>query len=122
MKKKILIIDDAPEIVTILEDLVEAFGYQAVSAPDAEQGLEKLPHEKPDLILLDMMLPGMDGFEFARKVKGEESTKNIPIIGVSVLREEEHKKRALEAGMEDYVVKPFDPKDLIARVKKLLPS
>jgi DNA-binding response OmpR family regulator len=121
MKKKILIIDDAPEIVTILEDLVEAFGYQSVSAPDAELGLEKLAHEKPDLILLDLMLPGMDGFEFARKVKGDESTKNIPIIAVSVLREEEHRKRGQEAGMDDYVTKPFDPKDLVARIKKLLP-
>lgn len=116
MKKKILIIDDAPEIVTLLEDLMEAHGYQAVSAPDAEQGLSKLLREKPDLVLLDLMLPGMDGFEFCKKIRKDGN--NIPVIAVTVLKDEANHKRGEEAGMNDYVAKPFDPADLMQRIKK----
>lgn len=120
MKKKIFIIDDAPEIVTLLEDLVEVSGYAVASAPDAEQGYLKLTREKPDLLLLDLMLPGMDGFEFCKKIRKEEAFKDLPIIAVTVLKDEENVKRGAAVGMNDYVVKPFDPADLIARIKKLI--
>jgi DNA-binding response OmpR family regulator len=122
MKKKIMIIDDAPEIVTLLEDLMEAHGYATASAPDAEEGYMKLTREKPDLLLLDLMLPGMDGFEFCKKIRADEAFKNLPVIAVSVLKDEENIKRGQAVGMNDYVVKPFDPSDLMARIKKLLGS
>lgn len=121
MKKKILIVDDAPEIVTLLEDLMEAHGYAAVSAPDAEQGLTKLVREKPDLVLLDLMLPGMDGFEFCRKLRNDkelEAFKNLPVIAVTVLKDEANHQHGESVGMNDYVAKPFDPADLMQRIKK----
>ncbi|HTY13343.1 MAG TPA: response regulator [Candidatus Omnitrophota bacterium] len=120
MKKKVLIVDDAPEIVEILEDLIESAGYQAFSSPDAEKALEMIPHNRPDLILLDLLLPRMSGAEFARKMKVDESTKTIPIIIVSVLKKDDRKNEGLEKVSDDYIEKPFEPKDLLNHVKRFL--
>jgi DNA-binding response OmpR family regulator len=117
---KILIIDDAPEIVTIIEDLLAAKGFATVSAATAEVGLTLVDRERPDLILLDLMLPGMDGFTFCRKIKSQDATKGIKIIMVSVLRDGKDKKKGFEVGADDYVTKPFNPDDLILSINKQL--
>lgn len=117
---KILIIDDAPEIVTILEDLLNAKGFETLSASTAENGLSQVSKERPDLILLDLMLPGMDGFTFCKKIKSEAATKGIKIIMVSVLRDGKDKKKGFEVGADDYITKPFNPDDLILSINKQL--
>lgn len=114
MSKKILIVDDEKNIVDILKFNLKKEGFSTIEAYDGEEGYEMALSQKPDLILLDIMLPKMDGFTVCRKVRQTLST---PIIMLTAKEEEVDKVLGLELGADDYMTKPFSPRELIARVK-----
>ena len=117
--KKILVVDDAPEIGVLMEEILAPRGYQVETALNAGAALEKIRQNPPDLILLDIIMPGKNGYEFCKELK-ETVYRHIPIIMVSVKDKKEDIDRGLKAGAEDYMVKPFDPQDLLQRVKKYI--
>ena len=114
MSKTILIIEDEEAIQGVVKAFLEDEGYNVVLASDGLEGMEKFRECHPDLILLDLMLPGVDGFEICRKVRAE---KNTPIIMVSAKKDDIDKIRGLGLGADDYMTKPFSPSELVARVK-----
>lgn len=120
VRGKILVVDDYPANVKLLERNLQAAGYETVAANDGQEALEKVQAEKPDLILLDIMMPKIDGFEVCRRLRADEATAVIPIIMVTALKETEDRIRGLEAGADDFISKPFDRGELLARVKSLL--
>jgi DNA-binding response OmpR family regulator len=117
MPKKILLVDDEPEILEICRDYLKASGYDVVTAKDGAQGLSLFRREKPDLIVLDLMLPEMDGLDLCRAIRRES---NVPIIMLTARVEETDKLVGLELGADDYMTKPFSPRELVARVKVVL--
>jgi two-component system, OmpR family, response regulator VicR len=115
--KKILVVDDEKPIVEILQYNLEKEGYQVVTAFDGEEALEQAKHEKPDLIVLDIMLPKKDGFTVCRQIRANN---NIPIIMLTAKELETDKVLGLELGADDYVTKPFSAREVIARIKAIL--
>jgi two-component system phosphate regulon response regulator PhoB len=120
MAKRILLVEDEAPIRGMLKFVLEQSGYETIEAEDYQMALDKVVEPYPDLILLDWMLPGGSGVKFAQKLKQHEFTREIPIIMLTARGEEEDKVRGLEAGADDYVTKPFSPKELIARVKAVI--
>jgi len=118
--KKILVIDDLPENVFILQDRLIQDGYEVITAYDGNGGLEKAYSTLPDLILLDVMMPDISGFEVCKILVNDEKTKHIPIILVTAKAGAEDTKEGLEAGAFDYIKKPFNRVELMARVKSAL--
>lgn len=118
--KKILVIDDLPENVFILQDRLIQEGYEVISAYDGNGGIEKAYTTLPDLILLDVMMPDISGFEVCKILVNDERTKHIPIILVTARAGAEDTKEGLEAGAFDYIKKPFNRVELMARVKSAL--
>lgn len=118
--KKILVIDDLPENVFMLQDRLEHEGYEVITAYDGLSGIEKTRNELPDLILLDVMMPGITGFEVCKTLANDIKTKNIPIILVTAKIGAEDTKEGLEAGAFDYIKKPFNKIELLARVNSAL--
>lgn len=118
--KKILVIDDLPENVFILQDRLENEGYEVITAYDGSTGIEKAHTNMPDLILLDVMMPDITGFEVCKILVNDQKTKHIPIILVTAKAGAEDTKEGLEAGAFDYIKKPFNRVELIARVKSAL--
>lgn len=114
MSKKILIVDDEKNIVDILKFNLKKDGFETIEAYDGEQALDMALNQKPDLILLDIMLPKMDGFTVCRKIRQTLST---PILMLTAKEEEVDKVLGLELGADDYITKPFSPRELMARVK-----
>jgi len=115
--KTILVVDDEPRIIEAVSMNLELEGYQASGASSGYEGLKKLAEELPDLVILDVMMPEMDGFETLRKMR-EVST--VPVIMLTVRGEEIDKVKGLDLGADDYVTKPFGPKELVSRVKAAL--
>jgi DNA-binding response OmpR family regulator len=120
MKKVVMIVDDEPTIVTIVEDLLQLKGFDALSAGDAEEAEQVIRKHRPDLILLDVMMPKLSGFDFCKKLKSVPEYRDIPVIFLTVMNKPEDMAKGKEIGAADYIPKPFDPTDLIARVKKIL--
>ena len=118
--KKILVIDDLPENVFILQDRLMQEGYEVLTAYDGHGGIEKAYSTLPDLILLDVMMPDISGFEVCKILVNDERTKHIPIILVTARAGAEDTKEGLEAGAFDYIKKPFNRVELMARVKSAL--
>ncbi len=117
MKKKILIVDDEKTLVKTLTYNLEKDGYQVISAYDGEEALNKVESDNPDLIILDLMLPGVDGFEVCRRVR---KNMDLPIIMLTAKGDDIDKILGLELGADDYLTKPFNPRELLARVKAIL--
>jgi DNA-binding response OmpR family regulator len=117
MAKKILLVDDEPEILEICGDYLRASSFDVVTARDGAQGLSFARREKPDLIVLDLMMPEMDGLDVCRAIRRES---NVPIIMLTARVEETDKLIGLELGADDYMTKPFSPRELVARVKVVL--
>jgi diguanylate cyclase (GGDEF)-like protein len=119
-KKKILIVDDTELIVRIITDILVPAGYDVISANSGEEGIEMVRREKPDLVLLDIIMYGMDGLEVCKVLRGDESNNLMPIIILTAEDDEEQKLQGLELGADDYIKKPFNPRELIARVRNTL--
>jgi len=120
MKEKILIVEDDKDIVKMLEYNLKKEGFRAISVNDGDDALDSATREQPDLILLDLMLPGMAGLEVCKALKSERKTGNIPVIMLTAKTQESDKIVGLELGADDYVTKPFSPRELIARIKAVL--
>ena len=121
MAAKILVVDDDPNVQRLLQYTLKQEGYEVVSAVDGAEGFRLWASELPDLILLDVMLPKLDGYQVAQKIRAEEGEgSHIPIIMLTAEREVEQKVRGLRAGADDYLIKPFHPAELLARIKSLL--
>jgi two-component system cell cycle response regulator len=113
----LLVVEDDKRIVRICENVLSAGGYQIIGAGDAEAAIRFMAQETPDLIILDLMLPGMDGLEFLAKLKGEPSHSDVPVIILSALGDLKTKVKGLQMGADDYIVKPVSSLELLARVK-----
>ncbi|MCX7628229.1 MAG: phosphate regulon transcriptional regulator PhoB [Methylophilaceae bacterium] len=120
MPANILIVEDEPAIQELLSLNLRQVGHNPLQATSVEQAQVLMRETLPDLIILDWMLPGMSGLEFARRLKSDEHYKAIPIIMLTARGEETDKVRGLEVGADDYVTKPFSPRELLARVKAVL--
>lgn len=118
--KKILIVDDLPENVFMLQDRLEHEGYEILTAYDGKSGIEKARSDLPDLILLDVMMPGITGIEVCKTLVNDPETKSIPIILVTAKVGAEDTREGLEAGAFDYIKKPFNRVELLARVRSAL--
>jgi two-component system cell cycle response regulator DivK len=118
--KRILMVEDTEDNRQIIRDLVSAVGYELIEAADGAEGLAMAEKEKPDLILMDIQLPIMDGYETTRRIKANPALKHIPVIAVTsyALSGDEAKTRA--AGCDAYVAKPFSPRQLLAKINELL--
>lgn len=119
-RSKILIVDDEPLNVDYLEQELEDLGYESVSAANGQEALEKVAAEAPDLILLDVMMPIMDGFTVCRILKGNEETRLIPIVIMTALDGIEDRIKGIEAGADDFLTKPVNQRELIARIQTTL--
>lgn len=117
---KILIVEDNPDMRDLLALIVERSGYHPILASHGKEGLEKATVEKPDLILMDMMMPVMDGWEAARALRANPDTKNIPILATTALFRPHELKTCLDAGCNGYIVKPFSCLDLQNKIRELL--
>lgn len=122
MNNRILVIEDQEDNRTILRDLLGMAGYELIEAADGEEGVRLAQQEKPDLILMDIQLPVIDGYEATRRIRGSAGLTSTPIIAVTsyALSGDEAKARA--AGCDGYVTKPFSPRDLLAKVRQYLPE
>ena len=116
--EKVLVVDDEPSIVTLLRFNLEKAGYMVITAEDGKAGLKMAMEENPDLIMLDLMLPGMDGMDVCKTLRQEKI--KTPILMLTALDDEFDKVLGLELGADDYLTKPFSPREVIARVKAIL--
>jgi DNA-binding response OmpR family regulator len=116
----IAVVEDEPDILELVIVSLKKFGFEAKGFSDSESFMTDIAQSKPYLIVLDIMLPGADGFEVCKMLKGEPSYKNIPIIVLSARSDESDKILGLELGADDYITKPFSPRELVARVKAVL--
>jgi len=122
-KLKILVVDDSPNVLTVVSSLLDEEGYQVETCPEIDQALDRLKKSKPDLVLLDVMMPsveGMDGFALCSRIKEAPETSNIPVIfltGIATDSSKSEEELREISGADDFINKPFDPGDLIKRVK-----
>lgn len=120
MRQTILVVDDEPDIVEIIQYNLEKSGFDVIVAADGPAALEKARDETPDLIVLDLMLPGLEGTDVCRILKQEERTRSIPILMLTAKSEEIDRIIGLELGGDDYVVKPFSPREIALRIRNIL--
>ena len=126
--KKILVVEDDKDLISLIKFNLKSEGFNVLLSPNGEDGLFTAKEEKPDLILLDWMLPILSGIEVLQRLKNNKDTKSIPVIFITAKGEETDKIRGLNSGADDYIVKPFSTKELIARIKanlrrgKLIPD
>ncbi len=120
MAANILIVEDESSILELISLNLHQAGFNPIRAISAEYANNLVKETIPDLIVLDWMLPGMDGIEFAKRLRANSETKNIPIIMLTAKSNEDNKIRGLDVGADDYLTKPFSPKELVARIKALL--
>ncbi len=120
MSKKVLIVDDEADIRKVVSFRLNKIGYEVLLAIDGQQGLDMIYKDKPDIILLDLHLPVITGYEICRRVKADENLKHIPIIFFSASSGSEIENHTKDYGADDYIVKPFKADDLIAKIKKYL--
>ncbi|HQP10349.1 MAG TPA: response regulator [Candidatus Omnitrophota bacterium] len=119
-KKKVLIIDDEKNLVALVALHIRMAGHDPIYALDGEQGLLSAEEKKPDVIILDLMLPEIDGLEVCRRIRANPNIKDIPIIMLTAQVGIESRLKGFEMGADDYVMKPFSPKELVARVNRIL--
>lgn len=114
---EIVIVDDTPENLHLLNDILSEHGYKVRALPNGRMGLSACQASPPDLILLDITMPGMDGYEVAKRLKEDASTRDVPIIFISAMSQTENKVKAFHAGGVDYVTKPLQVEEVLARVE-----
>jgi two-component system cell cycle response regulator DivK len=118
--KRILVIEDHEENRRLLRDLLTSFGYELIEALTGEEGLTAAAAQVPDLILMDIQLPGIDGYETTRRIKANPALRHIPVIAVTSYALSGDDVKALEAGCDAYVTKPFDPAELLEKIRGYL--
>jgi two-component system cell cycle response regulator DivK len=121
MSKRILMIEDQEDNRRIMRDLLSANGYELIEAITGEEGLTSAERERPDLILMDIQLPGLDGYEVTRRIKANSALSHIPIIAVTSYALSGDDQKAFAAGCDGYVTKPFSPRQLLAKIREFLP-
>lgn len=119
-KKRILVVDDEKDLLEMVTLRLKAQGYEVITACDGEQGLDKARREKPDLIILDLMLPKIDGYKVCRMLKFDEKYKKIPIIMFTARAQDKDEKLGFEVGADAYLNKPFDPDFFLAKIEELI--
>ncbi|MEW6095204.1 MAG: response regulator [bacterium] len=119
LKKRVLVIDDEPFLVKALKIRLEIAGYEVITAYDGLDGLNKAREEKPDLILLDVMLPKKNGYQICQHLKSDEQYKHIPIVMLTAKGQKSDKEWGERTGANVYITKPFDDKELLAKIKEL---
>ncbi len=117
--KKVLVIDDEEELLTLLKVRLESAGYSVSLANDGKMGIQQAKEQKPHVILLDLMMPEMDGFQVCQQLKSDQKTEEIPIVALTCLGEEEAAKKALKLGVKSYIVKPFDSEMLLTTLREV---
>jgi DNA-binding response OmpR family regulator len=120
ISKKILVVDDEPDVASLLTLMLKSQGYDVITARDGQEALDKARNQNPDLILLDIMLPKMDGYKVARMLKFDENFSHIPIILLTAKIQEKDRQTGLEMGANDYMTKPFDTAVLLSKIKEML--
>jgi DNA-binding response OmpR family regulator len=120
MSKAILLVDDEKDLLEVVKIRLEASGYKVLTALDGQEGFNLAKREKPDLIILDLMLPKIDGYKVCRMLKFDEKYKKIPVILFTARAQESDEKLGYECGADAYITKPFDPKILLAKIEELL--
>jgi len=118
--KKIVVVDDELDILKVVSFRLEKAGYEILTAVDGPKALDLIRKEKPDLILLDIALPGMDGYEVCRKVKSDAALRNIPVIFLTASQVDRIKEKQSDSPADDFLIKPFEPEKLIAKIKKFI--
>ncbi|MCV6610266.1 MAG: phosphate regulon transcriptional regulator PhoB [Amphritea sp.] len=118
--KRVLIVDDEAPIREMIAVALEMAGYECLEADSAQAAHPIIVDNKPDMVLLDWMMPGVSGIEFARRLRKDEMTSDIPIIMLTAKTDEDNKIQGLESGIDDYITKPFSPRELVARLKTVL--
>jgi len=119
-KGKILVVDDEAYLLQILDFSLGAEGYDVVTAEDGEQAIQKAKSEQPDLIVLDIMMPKIDGYEACRKLKQDPGMKDVPVILLTAKGRDIDRKLGLEVGADDYITKPFSPSKLLEKIGSFL--
>ncbi|MGH8124180.1 MAG: response regulator [Rudaea sp.] len=118
----ILIIDDSPTEVLVFSTLLEKNGFRVSSASNAEEGIARVRSERPDLVIMDVIMPGMNGFQATRTLSRDDATASIPILIVTTKAMQSDRLWGLRQGAKDFLTKPVNPRDLISRIQSLLPN
>lgn len=122
MAKKVLIADDEEDVKAVLQMFLQSRGYDVITAYDGLDAIDQVNREKPDLVLLDIMMPMIDGFEVCRKIKANPDTNPIPVVMLSAAGHAESVQKGLDVGAVDYLVKPFEPEQLLKLIQKIIPG
>jgi two-component system, cell cycle response regulator DivK len=122
MSKRILVVEDQEDNRQIIRDMLSATDYEIVEAESGEQALEAVAKQRPDLILMDIQLPGMDGYETTRRIKADPALRSITIIAVTSYALSGEEQKAQAAGCDAYVPKPYSPRQLLAKIRQYLPE
>lgn len=120
MQKKIMVVDDEPYIARVIKFKLEQEGYAVISANDGVTGLDRIRQEKPDLVLLDVMMPGLTGYEVCQQVKADADLAGIPVVFLTAKGQERDREQGLTLGASDYITKPFSPNRLLELVKSII--
>ncbi len=120
MTRKIILAEDEPQIARLIEFKLRKEGYSVTWKENGEEALKAINEDKPDLIILDIMMPVMGGYEVLRRVKEDENLKSVPVIMLTARGQEKDVVKGIDLGAEDYITKPFHPAELLARVKRIL--
>ena len=119
-RKRILLVDDTPDLVQVVSRRLESWGFEVLTAATGEEGLRMAQQTRPDLVLLDIMMPKMKGREVCARLKADPETKSIPVIFLTALGLADHVKAGMDLGADDYIVKPFEPAELKERISIVL--
>lgn len=119
LKKKILFIEDEPDHIMMIRARLEASGFDFISAVDGEEGVKKIRREKPDLILLDIVMPKMDGYQVCKEIKKDKATAHIPILIITASGVKDLEEKCLQAGASEIIKKPFESEDLVSKIRAL---
>ncbi len=119
-KPKLVVVEDEPDLVEVLVRRLEAEGFDVIACCDGQEALEKIRSEKPDLILLDVMIPKVDGYQVCRELKKDAATRDIPVLVLTVRAMDEDAKRSLEHGAAGHLIKPFDHETLLSKIRECL--